>query len=307
MTEERRRIGEAVNAHNPVGLAALVANYPEVADLASQCRRDFPEFYFERRPSGSAPAVARNRATSRRVMETGPVARAYCAYALDPNDTIAPDKVLFSPTGGHYDRIFKDRSIRDLIIPHIFMQLFCELHRKRCRDLKDDPSDKEARARDIIGKDIVKYYALKFVYESMIRLDRSVCVSVNDGLIDAFGNLKSKDPVPQKLMDVAEAAYYLFMIVFDVERKHTWPPDLLKKLDAKGYRATADDVPSPHDIAQTLRQNGDRLLPRLLREREYITQQLGDAVQEKLRRLAVPQQGRAVQPREGASPRSETA
>ena len=297
MTEGRSQIGEAANAHNPVGLAAL-ANYPEMTDLASQCRRDFPEFYFERRPGGSAPSAARNRATSRRVMEAGPVARAYYAYAIDPNDALVPDKVLFSPTGDHYDQIFKDRRIQDLIIPHIFMQLFGELYRQRCRDLEGDPSDKAARAKEIIGKDIVKCYALRFVYESMIMLDRSVCVSVKAGLIDAFGSLKSEDPVPQKLTDVAEAAYDFFMAVFNAERNNTWPADLIRKINAKGYRATADDVPSPHDIAQALRQNGDKLLPRLLREREYIARLIGDAVQEKLRRLAVPQV-RAIPPRWG--------
>ncbi len=286
---ERRLIGEAANTHNPVELAALVANYPEMTDLASQCRQDFPEFYFERRPNGFASAMSavRNRVTRRRVMETGAVARAYCAYAIDPNDAIAPDKVLFSTTDGHYDQIFKDRHIRDLIIPHIFMQLFGELHRKWCRDLKDDPSDKVARAKGIISKDVVKYYALRFVYESMIGLDGSVRVSVEDSLIETFRGLKRKDPVPQQLLDAAEAAYDLFMSVFNMERNNTWPANLIKKIGAKGYRATADGVPSPYDIMQALRQNGDKLLPHMLRTREYAAKQLGDPVQEKLRRLAV--------------------
>ena len=287
--EERNQISEATNTQNPVRPADLVTNYPEMTELVLQCRKDFPEFYFERQTQGfgAASVAVRNRVTHRRVMEKGYAARAYCAYAIDPNDAIAPDSVLFSPADGHYDKIFKDRRIRDLIVPHIFMQLFGELHRKWCRDLRDEPSDKVARAKGIISKDIVKYYALRFVYESMIGLNGPVRASVEDGLIEAFGSLKRKDPVPQRLLDVAGAAYESFMAVFNAERKNTWPEDLLRKIGAKGYRAAADDVPSPYDIMQALRQRGDKLLPHLLTMRGYMADQFGDAVQEKLRRLAV--------------------
>lgn len=289
--KERNQISEATNTQNPIRPADLVTNYPEMTELVLQCRKEFPEFYFERQTKGfdAVSVEVRNRVTHRRVMEKGYVARAYCAYAIDPNDAIEPDRVLFSPADGYYDKIFKDRRIRDLIIPHIFMQLFGELHRKWCRDLKDDPSDKVARAKGIISKDVVKYYALRFVYESMIGLDGSARVSVEDSLIETFRGLKRNDPVPQQLLSVAESAYDLFMSVFNAERKNTWPEDLLKKINAKGYRASAGDLPTPYDIMQVLRQKGERLLPHLLPMREYMVNEFGDAVQERLRKLAVPQ------------------
>ena len=190
--EERRQISEATNTQNPVRPADLVTNYREMTEMVLQCKKDFPEFYFERQTRGfwSATTAVQNRVTRRRVMEKTAVARAYCAYALQPGEALVPDRVMFSTADGHYDRIFQDRNVRDLIIPHIFMQLLGELHRKWCGDLRDSPSDKAARDKGIISKDTVKYHVLKFINESMAGLDGSVRRSVEDGLIESFRVLK---------------------------------------------------------------------------------------------------------------------
>ena len=60
----------------------------------------------------------------RRVLEKAHTARAYYAYSLNPYTALITDKELFSPIVPiHYNLVFKDRKIQDLIIPHIFMEM----------------------------------------------------------------------------------------------------------------------------------------------------------------------------------------
>lgn len=287
--DERYQISEAANAQNPTKPADLVTNYKEMTDLALECKKDFPEFYFERRTGGfrsAAPAV-QNRVTHRRVMKKAAAARAYCAYSLRPHYAIAPDRVVFSPSDGHYDRIFKDRTVRELVIPHIFMHLLGELHRKWCKDLQDDPSDDAARDRGMIGKDTIKYYVLKFINDSMIGLDGTVRASVEESLIESFRSLKRDDKIPEELTSIAQAAYDSFIVSFDANRKETWPAELIKKIESAGRHEPKDDVPSPYEATDALRERGDALLPQLLETRAYMYRQIGgDSVQSKLREIA---------------------
>ena len=286
--EERNQISEAANTQNPVKPADLVTNYEEMTDLALECKKDFPEFYFERQTKGflSATAAVQDRVTDRRVMKKSAVARAYCAYALSPHDAIVPDRVMFSLDDEYYDRIFKDRTIRELVIPHIFMHLLGELHRKWCRELQDDPSDDAARNKGMISKDPIKYYMLKFVSESMVKMDETVRASVEESLIESFRSLKRDDKIPEELTDIAQAAYDSFMVSFDANRKETWPAELIKKIESPKYREAKDDVPSPYEVMDTLRKRGEVLLPQLLRTRAYMYRQLGgDPVQSKLREI----------------------
>ena len=218
-------------------------------------------------------------------MKKAAVARAYCAYALSPHDAIVTDRVMFSLDDMYYDRIFKDRTIRELVIPHIFMHLLGELHRKWCKDLQDDPSDDAARDKGMIGKDTIKYYVLKFINESMIGLDGTVRASVEESLIESFRSLKRDDKIPEELTSIAQAAYYSFMSSFDADRKETWPAELIKKIYS-GDRGAKDDVPSPYEAMDVLRERGDALLPQLLKTRAYMYRRIGgDPVQSKLREI----------------------
>ena len=63
--EERNQISEATNTQNPISPVDLVTNYKEMTDLALECKKDFPEFYFERQTKGflSATASVQNRVT----------------------------------------------------------------------------------------------------------------------------------------------------------------------------------------------------------------------------------------------------
>ena len=268
---ERNQISEATNTQNPIKPADLVTNYPEMTDLVLQCRKEFCDFYFERQTHGfkSIKKPTKERVTGRRLMGKNATARAYYAYAISPVDASMPEKVMFSGTGepNHYELVFKDRNIRDLIIPHIFMQSLAALHRKWCGELRDSQSDETLRDKGIISKDVIKYYILRFIYESMMNVDGSERRAVEDRIIEEFRRLKRRDMMPDAFLNIANAAYRTFMVCFNMDRKETWPPDLLKKIKDGKYKEQAHDMPTPYEIMSMLEQNGAKLFPHLLRMR----------------------------------------
>ena len=287
--DERSQISEATNTQNPIKPADLVTNYPEMTSLVLQCRKDFRDFYFERQTKGfkSATKPTQNRVTERRVLEKSAAARAYYAYEIDPNGAAMPDKILFSATNddSHYYKIFKGRSIRDLIIPHIFMHMLNALHKKWCAELGDNPSDETSRNKGIISKDIVRYYILRFVYESMLGIDDSARQPIKEKLIERFRALKKGDAIPDEFFGIAEATYGIFMFSYDAARGETWPPELMEKINAKNYKKDESDKPTPYEMADMLKREGDRILPHLLDMRKYLTGQGGDGVAERLLKL----------------------
>lgn len=285
--EERNQISEATNTQNPIRPEDLVTNYPEMTDLALQCKSGFPEFYFERQSKGfkSSKKSTQNRVTRRRVMGKSGAVRSYCAYAENPADATMPDKALFSVIGGpgYYERVFKDRKIRDLIAPHILMQSLEELHRAWCRELDDSPSDELARKKGIISKAPVRHFILKFIFESMMGISGDERESVKDSMIDDFRRLGRHDPIPDRLMEVARAGCDTFMASFDAGMGETWPEGLVKRIRGAKRGAPVSDRPTPYDIAQSLQQNGARLLPYLLDMRGHIISQVkSDAVRQAL-------------------------
>lgn len=279
--DERGQISEATNTQNPVKPADLVTNYPEMTELVLQCRRDYPEFYFERQTRGfkSAKRSTQNRVTARRVLEKNAVARAYYAYAINPKGATMPEKALFTAEkSGHYDEVFADRNVRDLIIPHIFVQSLDELHRLWCRELRENPSDETARKKGIISKDSIKYYMLRFICESMMCIDEGQRAQVKNNMIRSFREIKHDDPIPEAFLNVARSAYRVFVLCFNMDRTETWPKDLLRRINSNGYREQAGDVPSPYDMVSTLKRDGGRLFPHLLRIREQLIGEIGDGV-----------------------------
>lgn len=217
-------------------------------------------------------------------MEKSTTARAYYAYAISPTDATMPDRELFSGTGepNHYDLVFQDRNIRDLIIPHIFMQMLEELHRRWCGQLKDNLTDMTARDKGIISKDVVKYFILRFVYESMMGMDEPARERVKDRLIQKFRELKKGDAMPDAFLSVAETAYLTFMLCFDLDRTETWPQNLLERIKSDKYAEQEHDVPDSYDIMMMLKQKGNKLLPHMLRMRKHALRMNGDQLKAKL-------------------------
>ena len=288
--EERNQISQATNTQNPIKPVDLVSNYPEMTDLVLQCKERFPDFYFERQTNGftSAKKSVQARITSRRVLEKSATARAYYAYMIDPSQAMMQDKVMFSTISvpNHYEMVFKNRKIEELLIPHIFAQILNGLHKAWCTDLKDSPSAEISRNKEIISKNVVKYYILRFIYESMTGLEESQRESIKSNMIEKFQKLKAKDPLPQEFLDIVEAAYNAFMTSYDMDRNETWPQDLLKRVNSDKYEEQEDDIPTPIDIMYMLKDDGDKLLPHLLRTRKHMIKQTGDKVQQSLLKLS---------------------
>ena len=283
--DERNQISEATNTQNPTKPADLVTNYSEMIELAMQCKKDYPEFYFERQTKGfrSSNTALQNRVTLRRLMEKNATARSYYAYTISPNGAMISDKELFS-TGdpNHYAKVFKDRNVKDLILPHIFRKLLDELHRKWCSDLNSKPSDEVARDKDIISKDIVKYFVLRFIFETMTSIGNSERERISDGIIEKFRSLKKKDPVPEGFLTVAENAYNTFMLGFDNIRNETWPKEIMDRINHPDYVEQPEDMPDSYDVMYVLKQKGQKLLPHLLRTRQQIIRLQGDALKDSI-------------------------
>ena len=222
------------------------------------------------------------------MMDKSTAARSYYAYAIDPNGAMMSDRELFSTAvPNHYDMVFKDRNVRDLIIPHIFRKMLDELHRKWCSELRDDPSDETARNKGIISKDIVKYYILRFIYESMTSIwDADIRERVRTNMIEVFRNLKKEDPMPKEFLEVARIAYYTFMISFDLGRKETWPRDLMARISRKRYWEKPGDEPSPYEMMYELKRRGHKLLPHMLRTRRHVIELHGDKLKDVLVSIA---------------------
>lgn len=285
--DERSQISEATNTQNPIKPADLVTNYPEMTGLALQCRKDFRGFYFEAKGFKSATKPTQNRVAERRVLEKSASARAYYAYEIGPNGAAMPDKILLSATNddSHYYKIFRGRSVRDLTIPHIFMHMLNALRKKWRAEPGDNPSDETSRNKGIISKDIVRYYILRFVYESMLGIDDSARQPVKEKMIEKFRALKKGDAVPGEFFGIAEAAYGVFMFSYDAARGETWPPELTEKTNAKNCKKDESDKPTPYEMADMLKRGGDRTLPRLLGMRKYLAGRGGDVVAERLLKL----------------------
>ena len=283
--DERNQISEATNTQNPIKPVDLVTNYSEMIEMTMQCKKDYPEFYFERQTKGfkSSNMALQNRVTLRRLMEKNATARSYYAYAISPNGAMISDKELFS-TGdpNHYEKVFKDRNVKDLIIPHIFRKLLDELHRKWCGDLKNKQSDEVARDKDIISKDIVKYFILRFIFETMTSIGNSERERINDGIIEKFRSLKKKDPIQEEFLTVAENAYNTFMLSFNATRNETWPKKIMDRINHPDYVEKPEDRPNSYDVMYVLKQKGQKLLPHLLQTRQQIIRLQGDFLKDSL-------------------------
>ena len=271
--DERILISQTTNTQNPIRPIDLIATANELRDLVSQCRIRFPSFYFERQTKGfdSASSRIQNSVTPRRLLEKNTAARAYYAYAIDPNVAMMPDKDLFSLTERtEYDRVFLNRRIEEMIIPHIFLKTLDELcgnwrKKSRAGDPKDNARYK--RQAQIFGKRITKYFVLRFIGITMSEIRNDQRQSVEEEIIKVFRDLGMRDRIPESLLDVVEATCTSFMLWFDSRKGDTWPTALYEKTSAPGYGMDENEVPAPYDIMYGLKKHGSKILQSLDDER----------------------------------------
>lgn len=272
-SQERTLISDATNTQNAIKPVDLITNSPEISQLVLECKNNYNDFYFERQTKGfkAASQSIRNRVSKRRMMEKNHTARAYYAYAIDPNEAMKTDKDFFSQTNPvYYNQIFRDRTIRDLIIPHIFMSIIRYLHAE-WKKIKQRERDSA-----IISKDIVKYYMLHFIHNSLSGLDNSQRISIEDKLIERFRKLQKNDDLPHEFIDLAEKAYSSFMLYFNHRKEETWPKNTLENSIIE---------PSPYQIMYQLKKYGKRILPSMMQECNDLTAVYGDQIQQKLKAI----------------------
>lgn len=282
-SSERNMISEATNTQNPIKPVDLITNYEELNNLALQCENEFSDFYFERQTKGfkATNGLIKKRVTSRRVLEKNPTARSYYAYEINPNDAMmVSDKDFFSSTNPiYYNQVFKDRNIRQLIIPHIFMSMIKALYSK-WSDVNQHERDKA-----ILSKDIVKYYILRFINLSLSDIDAPKKTNIENKIIEYFRNLDKGDKIPEIFLDIAETSYTNFITCFDLDKQETWPPDLLVKKNDLDNPPNLDK-PSPYDVMYKLKKDGKTILPHLLDMRQNIINMYGsDPIRKKLLEL----------------------
>ena len=269
--DERMLISKATNTQNAIKKVDLLTNTQMLINLKLKSRQ-FPNFYFERQTRGfkSEDISTQRQITSRRVLEKNSIARAYYAYAEDPNEAMESEKKFFDLQNRYCKRVFEDRSMHELIMPHAFMDMIKSLHSEWSK-VKERERD-----RAIISKRIVKYYLLRLIHESLFALDNSVRIKIEKTIIERFQNI-SRNEKPNAFLDIAEAAFLDFMLNFDQMQNITWPKAVLDKLSTN-----PNEEPSPYEIMYSLKINGKQILTSLLRNRNRIHAGHNDPIQEKL-------------------------
>ncbi len=276
--QQRSDISEATNTQNPVKPVDLISNFDEINDLVIQCRNQYNNFYFERQTKGfQAKSSVKKRVTTKRLLDRNKTARAYIAYSINPNDAMIPDKTLFSrKLYDYYNKVFHNRKIKDLIVPHIFMQMLNGLDSKwNIEKLKGDSTHR--RDREILHKEIVKYFILDLIGTSMRELSLEERTQVEEKIIEIMEGLIAKDKIPDNFIEIAKQAYDYFTYLFDQRRDVSWPEELYAKINQPGYDPddvnNKDDVPTGFDIMTKLKKRGKNISSNLTRDRLKIIKQ----------------------------------
>ena len=152
------RISRYTNTQTKVSSIDLHTINPRVEALESQCRTRYKKYFFEGQTNAfsSLPIKDQRNYTRRRKLDKDSTVRNYLAYAINPNDGLISEEKLFdrdpkNPMSSHLAKALSN-DIKDLIIPHNFMEIISELI-KRWR--KDDEKQK-SRDYQILGKKVVK-------------------------------------------------------------------------------------------------------------------------------------------------------
>tara|TARA_Y100000590_G_scaffold206138_1_gene233647 strand:+ start:379 stop:2268 length:1890 start_codon:yes stop_codon:yes gene_type:complete len=253
--DEGQKISQTTNTQNPIRPIDRISGYPELKTLELQCKREYPEFYFERQTNSfksELPPVTK-KITKRRLLEKNSTARGYMAYAINPSESLMPDSKLYSVfPRTHFDKVFADRDIRDLIIPHIFKQLLIALGKKWAADTKNNPPDlSNERNRLILQKEVVKHYILRFIYTSLQTKSQTDREKIQTRLVEYFKNISSTESIAPEFLKIAEESFTRFMVIFDLVKNTSWPKHIL---DARTKQP--EIKPEPPDIMYSLKKKG---------------------------------------------------
>ena len=258
--QERNLISETTNTQNPVKPVDLVSDNDLLWELVQECKLDWKEFWFDRQTknyANNATSSVKTRVTPYRLMLKEPTARAYYAYNISPYEAMSlSEQEMFSAANTTYfDKIFKGRKMRDLIIPHIFMKCVAALIEKWRREVLSGDL-KNQRDWEIIRKKIVMYYILYFIHDVLHKMSPGDENKVEEKIIEDFRKLGKKDPLPHEFVDIVKVALYQFNIAYNSDKKIMWPrndsgqlkeptPDEIMKMLKGGKRDSIEgkDIP----------------------------------------------------------------
>jgi hypothetical protein len=257
--QEAIDITSSTNTQNTVKDVDQISNYDEIEKLAIECRHKFHDFYFERQTAGfgSASKDTRKRVTRKRLLDKEKTARAYLAYSNnEPNDAMITSPILFDmvdPT--YYNTVFVNRAIKELIIPHIFTYMFNSLDLKWGNEHRHK-NDSNYIQKQILHKEIVKYFMLDLIGYTMRDLEDSDRTTCEDKLIDIMRKLDTKDSAPREFLEIAVVTLDYFMRLFNTNKLFTWPQPLIDKIKTPGYVSDPYDKPNHDDIRRKLVSSG---------------------------------------------------
>ncbi|MDI1495466.1 MAG: abortive infection protein [Cenarchaeum symbiont of Oopsacas minuta] len=258
--DERDRISQATNTQNPIKPVDLITNFQELRDLEMECNNQFSKFYFERQTKGLADMSIKKEITPRRILEKEETARCYYAYAIDPRLAIMPDKDLFTKKltlfagESHFDKVFKDRKIKELIIPHIFMNMIVALLKEYQRKFKDDEDNEDySKYKWLLSKKLVKYYILRFINKAMEDIEQSKRTTIENNIIQIFSKLEKNEELPDIFLDIAKKGLEFFIMCYKLTWWYNYPKDLVKKIEDPNRPEKREDLPSAADIVRVLK------------------------------------------------------
>jgi hypothetical protein len=266
--EERLAISKATNTQNPIREIDLMSQRPEHSEMVRQCRRSYPEFWYEKQSysySNVKNSSTKKRVTPKRVLDKGKTAYSFYAYAIDPYQAIKlNDSKFFDPyhLDLYYNRVFFDpteadpqkiRSVRELILPHIFHNILAELQNHVLKkqniqmrkwanggrvgenprtttvddsklvhgelfmvdgDADEDLTESE-RLEKILLKEYVKQYVLNWIYRSLHSFSDDERKKIEDEIIVQFSKIENADRIPIQFLRIASAAYNNFIDCYD--------------------------------------------------------------------------------------------
>ena len=257
--DEANEITRATNTQNTVKEVDQISNNIEIHELVVQCRDKFPDFYFERQTAGfkNSSDKTKKRVTRNRLLDKEKTARAYLAYTFDsPNDAMIPHKDLFGETDPtSYNLVFKNRKINELIVPHIFTYMIDSLDLKWGDEHRGKNND-NYHNKQILHKEIVKYFMLDLIGYTMRELKDSEREKCENKLIDVMKKLDTKNSAPNEFIEIAEVTFNYFMYLFNREKSLTWPEEILNRIKEPGYIANDLDKPDHNDVRKKLIYSG---------------------------------------------------
>ena len=194
------------------------------------------------------------------------------------------DAVLFDAAlPQNYHNVYQDRQIKDLIVPHIFLTICDELVKTWNKQIKQNESNQPIENqelwhgnhtsihKEILNKRYIKYCTLQWINHSMNRFSDDDRGSIENTLIEEFGNLTTANPIPVEFFLIVNAAYNDFMNCFNFNQALSWPRD----------EDGNPREPSPVEIKDKIFY-GENLIQQMIDYKETFIARLGDPIEERL-------------------------